>query len=101
MADPPYMKMFTDEVAAFKDRVMKRAVQKHQQYFQQQEEKERTERIKQSPGGVDPQEVYDALPTEVANNMDRGVFAYHLQRCIDAGLWIPNSNKAQGEEMDS
>uniref|UniRef100_A0A1I8A624 CDC37_C domain-containing protein n=1 Tax=Steinernema glaseri TaxID=37863 RepID=A0A1I8A624_9BILA len=64
MADPSYMKMFMDEVAAFKGREVGKL-------------------------------------QEVANNMDREVFAYDLQRCIDAGLWIPNAIEAQGEEMDA
>lgn len=24
--------------------------------------------------------------------MDREVFEHHMQRCIDAGLWVPNAN---------
>ncbi|KAK0409523.1 hypothetical protein QR680_004595 [Steinernema hermaphroditum] len=116
LADPSYMKMFHDEVAAFKDRIMKRAVQKRQEYYSQQEEKDRQERIENSPGGVDPQEVYDSLPVEmrdafdsreitklqeVANKMDREVFSYHLQRCIDSGLWIPDANAAQENETEA
>ena len=29
---------------------------------------------------------------EVALQMDREVFGYHLQRCIDSGLWVPDAN---------
>lgn len=28
------------------------------------------------------------------------VFAYHLQRCIDSGLWIPNANAGSDEEAE-
>ncbi|TKR70394.1 hypothetical protein L596_022428 [Steinernema carpocapsae] len=119
MADPSYMKMFHDEVASFKDRIMKRAIQKKQEYLAEAEAKEREERIAQSPGGVDPQEVYDALPDEmreafdsrevsrlqeVAERMDREVFAYHLDRCIKSGLWLPNANtgaEEEGEDNDN
>lgn len=31
----------------------------------------------------------------VAATMDREVFAYHLQRCIDSGLWIPNVSESK------
>ena len=35
---------------------------------------------------------------QVAESMDREVFDYHLQRCIDSGLWIPNA-KEHEEKM--
>lgn len=35
---------------------------------------------------------------QVAESMDREVFNYHLQRCIDSGLWIPNA-KEHEEKM--
>lgn len=34
---------------------------------------------------------------KVAEKMDREVFSYHLQRCIDSGLWIPDANAAKEE----
>lgn len=34
----------------------------------------------------------------VAERMDSEVFQYHLQRCIDSGLWIPDANKREEEE---
>lgn len=43
----------------------------------------------------DSQEV--ARLQEVAQKMDREVFGYHLQRCIDSGLWIPDANAAKEE----
>ena len=38
----------------------------------------------------DSQEV--ARLQQVALQMDREVFQFHLQRCIDSGLWIPDAN---------
>ena len=41
---------------------------------------------------------------EVAASMDREVFQYHMQRCIDSGLWVPNAKKDSpdaGEEVES
>lgn len=37
---------------------------------------------------------------EVAEKMDREVFTYHLQRCIDSGLWIPDANTAKEESIN-
>ncbi|KAK5975271.1 hypothetical protein GCK32_008757 [Trichostrongylus colubriformis] len=34
---------------------------------------------------------------EVALTMDREVFSYHFQRCIESGLWVPNANADEGE----
>jgi hypothetical protein len=33
----------------------------------------------------------------IAETMDAEVFQYHLKRCIDSGLWIPNAK--EHEEM--
>ncbi|KAK6047399.1 Cdc37 protein [Cooperia oncophora] len=33
---------------------------------------------------------------EVALTMDREVFAYHFQRCIESGLWVPNAKSRRG-----
>lgn len=37
---------------------------------------------------------------EVAEKMDREVFTYHLQRCIDSGLWIPDANTTKEESVN-
>lgn len=37
---------------------------------------------------------------EVAEKMDREVFTYHLQRCIDSGLWIPDANSVKEESVN-
>jgi cell division cycle protein 37 len=57
---------------------------------------------RKGPGGLDPVEVFESLPTEmqecfksgdvemlkqVASSMDTAVFEQHFQRCIDSGLW--------------
>ncbi|VDM83197.1 unnamed protein product, partial [Strongylus vulgaris] len=70
-------------------------------------------RIAAAPGHLDPQEVYESLPEEmraafdsqdvsrlqeVALSMDREVFSYHFQRCIDSGLWVPNASAEEGEQ---
>ncbi|KJH40708.1 Cdc37 protein [Dictyocaulus viviparus] len=72
-------------------------------------------RIAAAPGGLDPQEVYESLPEEmraafesqevsklqeVAVTMDREVFAYHFQRCIDSGLWVPGPSGEECGKVD-
>lgn len=70
--------------------------------------------MKASPGGLDPQEVLESLPEEiktafesqsvdalqaVASKMDQEVFLHHLNRCIDSGLWLPNKEDVESDEM--
>uniref|UniRef100_A0A914ZYM4 Hsp90 chaperone protein kinase-targeting subunit n=1 Tax=Parascaris univalens TaxID=6257 RepID=A0A914ZYM4_PARUN len=110
-ADPSYMVMFREEVEAFKDRLRKRGKDKRDAAVAEQEADEKAKRIAASPGGLDPQEVFDGLPQEmkeafaskeverlqaVAEKMDHEVFLYHLHRCIDSGLWIPDAKAAEG-----
>ncbi|MCP9262325.1 Hsp90 co-chaperone Cdc37 [Dirofilaria immitis] len=114
-ADPSYAKMFRQEVDAFCDRLRKRGKDKRDAAIAEYEAEEKAKRIATSPGGLDPQEVYESLPEdmraafdsqevarlqEVAEKMDREVFTYHLQRCIDSGLWIPDANAAKEENIN-
>jgi len=108
LADPSYMKMYFDEVDAFKGRLRKRAKDKRDAAINEYEAEERAKRIAESPGGLDPQVVLESLPEamqeafrtqsiermyEVAEKMDAEVFQHHLQRCVDSGLWIPNAKE--------
>lgn len=61
-ADDSYMKMYHDEVDAFKERLTKRAKEKRDAAFAEAEAEERARRIEESPGGMDPQEVFESLP---------------------------------------
>lgn len=111
-ADPQYLKLYTDEVAAFEERLIRRAKEKRDAALAEYEAEEKEKRIAAAPGGLDPQEVYESLPEEmraafdsqevsklqeVAMTMDREVFSYHFQRCIDSGLWVPGPS-GDGEE---
>uniref|UniRef100_A0A0N5AHJ4 Hsp90 chaperone protein kinase-targeting subunit n=1 Tax=Syphacia muris TaxID=451379 RepID=A0A0N5AHJ4_9BILA len=106
-AELTHMKAFEDEVNGLCDRLRKRGKDKRDAAIAEYEAEEKAKRIAASPGGLDPQEVYESLPEDmraafdsqevarlqqVALQMDHEVFQYHLQRCIDSGLWIPDAN---------
>lgn len=72
------------------------------------EEEERKKRL--GPGGLDPVEVYESLPEELQkcfdvkdvqmlqdaiSKMDPTDAKYHMQRCIDSGLWVPTPSPAR------
>jgi cell division cycle protein 37 len=61
-AEEVYMKMYTDEVDAFKQRLRKRAKDKREETLNELELEEKTKRIEASPGGLDPLEVFETLP---------------------------------------
>ena len=127
-ADPEYKKAFDDELAAFKLRIRNRAKEKVEEQMEElrkEEEKERLERL--GPGGLDPAEVFEALPKEMQECFEsqdiaklQAVIAamkpedarYHMKRCVDSGLWKPaaddpNTNPEDGfkrqpvEEQDN
>ncbi|XP_074059460.1 hsp90 co-chaperone Cdc37 [Macrotis lagotis] len=110
-ADQQYMEGFTDELESFKERVRGRAKVRIEKAMKEYEEEERKKRL--GPGGLDPVEVYEALPVELQkcfdikdvqmlqdtiSKMDPTEAKYHMQRCIDSGLWVPNAKAAGGQE---
>lgn len=109
-ADQQYMEGFNDELEAFKERVRGRAKARVERALREYEEEERQKRL--GPGGLDPVEVYESLPPELQKcfdvkdvqllqdtigRMDPTEAKYHMQRCIDSGLWVPNA-KGGGEK---
>ncbi len=36
--------------------------------------------------------IFNSIPQPV---QDAEVFSYHLQRCINSGLWLPNAKEAE------
>merc|ERR1712134_125444 len=90
--NPEYNAAFEDELKAFRKRVKGRA---------------------ESPGGLDPQEVFESLPPEwqecfekrdiplleaAVQKMDPADAKHHLDRCIKSGLWCPGGNEEEEEQ---
>lgn len=110
-AEPEYMAAFNDELNGFKDRIKKRAEEKIKQAMAEVEEEERQARL--GPGGLDPVEVFESLPKEmqecfeardlpklqtVVSEMDEETARYHMKRCVDSGLWVPDASTLQSTE---
>lgn len=108
--DEEYMKGFNDELSAFIGRVKERAQARIDKAMKEYEEEERQKRL--GPGGLDPVEVMESLPKELQTcfetkdiQMLQDVFGampdeearYHLKRCVDSGLWVPDANKANAD----
>ncbi|RVE69672.1 hypothetical protein OJAV_G00080350 [Oryzias javanicus] len=112
-ADQQYQDAFNDELEAFKERVKGRAKIRIEKALKEYEEEERQKRL--GPGGLDPVEVYESLPAEmqkcfdekdismlqeVISKMDPTEAKLHMKRCIDSGLWVPNSKSDDGEDKE-
>ncbi|XP_047658927.1 hsp90 co-chaperone Cdc37 isoform X1 [Tachysurus fulvidraco] len=112
-ADQQYQDAFNDELASFKERVRGRAKVRIEKAMKEYEEEERKKRL--GPGGLDPVEVYDTLPQEMQkcfddkdiqmlqdaiSKMDPTEAKYHMKRCIDSGLWVPNSQPDDDREKE-
>ncbi|KAM8974180.1 hsp90 co-chaperone Cdc37 [Pelodytes ibericus] len=103
-ADQQYMDAFNDELDSFKGRVKERAKVRIEKALKEYEEEERKKRL--GPGGLDPVEVYETLPSELQkcfdskdiqllqdtiSKMDPTEARYYMKQCVDSGLWVPNS----------
>lgn len=107
-ADQQYLDAFEDEIDAFKNRIRERAKVRIEAAMKQVEEEERKARL--GPGGLDPLEVLESLPPElkecfevqdvnklqdVLTAMNEHDAKYHLKRCIDSGLWVPDAKSRE------
>lgn len=112
-ADQQYQDAFNDELESFKERVRGRAKIRIEKAMKEYEEEERQKRL--GPGGLDPVEVYDSLPVEmqkcfdekdiqmlqeVISKMDPTEAKIHMKRCIESGLWVPNSRTDDDGEKE-
>ncbi|VDP49617.1 unnamed protein product, partial [Schistosoma margrebowiei] len=59
--EPEYQKAFNDELSAFRERIRARAKVRLEEAMMQIEEEEKQKRL--GPGGLDPVEVFESLPT--------------------------------------
>nr|CAI5820390.1 unnamed protein product [Callosobruchus analis] len=111
IAEPEYKKSFEDELEQFKQRIRKRAAEKIEEALKELEEEEKQKRL--GPGGLDPVEVFESLPDELKKcfesqdiqllqdtiaKMDEQDAKYHMKRCVDSGLWVPDANKKSSDE---
>lgn len=114
MADQQYKDAFEDELNGFKERVHLRAQEKMEEAVKEIEEKERQERL--GPGGLDPVEVFETLPEslqkcfesrdlemlkEVIATIPEEEARYHMKRCVDSGLWVPDAKATEGGAQEA
>ncbi|XP_065061951.1 hsp90 co-chaperone Cdc37-like [Rhopilema esculentum] len=111
-SDDSYMDGFQDELKSFIKRVKERAQARIEKALEEYEAEEKQKRL--GPGGLDPVEVFETLPKklqdcfesknvqmlqDVLTSMPEDEAKYHLKRCIDSGLWVPDAKKAEQDAM--
>jgi len=107
-AEAEYKQVFSDELESFKTRIKNRAKEKLEEAYREIEEEEKAARL--GPGGLDPLEVIETLPQvlkdcfesqsidqlkDVIANMDKEEATYHMKRCVDSGLWVPEAGASK------
>ncbi|XP_026214898.1 hsp90 co-chaperone Cdc37 isoform X1 [Anabas testudineus] len=112
-ADKPYRDAFDHELELLKERIRSGAQIRLESAMKELEEQERQKRL--GPGGLDPVEVYESLPKELQRSFDEKNIQmlqeaistldpeegkFHLKRCIDSGLWVPDSGESDGDDDD-
>ncbi|XP_055364899.1 hsp90 co-chaperone Cdc37 isoform X2 [Betta splendens] len=113
MADKAYRDAFDQELELLRERVRSCAQARVEEAAKELEEEERQRRL--GPGGLDPVEVYESLPEELQrsfdkkniqmlqeaiNKLDPEEGKYHFKRCIDSGLWVPDSGEHNDDDDD-
>lgn len=112
-ADKEYIDAFNDELESFKQRIRERAQKRIDEAMKEVEEEERQKRL--GPGGLDPMEVFESLPEALQKcfesrdvellqktiaEMDEEEARYHMKRCVDSGLWVPDAKSAANQNDD-
>merc|ERR1711972_136954 len=97
------MESFQESVDTFVKRIEKRAVEKKKEMDAEAQAEEEADA---GPGGLSPQEVFRTLPGEMQEafrtkdmaRLHRAVESlseedakYHMKRCEDSGLWVPQA----------
>ncbi|KAJ8315268.1 hypothetical protein KUTeg_007418 [Tegillarca granosa] len=113
VGEKQYMDAFNDELESFKGRIRARAKEKIEEAMKEYEEEERQKRL--GPGGLDPVEVFESLPPVLQEcfekkdipmlqkaimELSREDAEYHLKRCIDSGLWVPDAKKDSDNQQE-
>ncbi|GFN77833.1 hsp90 co-chaperone cdc37-like [Plakobranchus ocellatus] len=111
LGEKQYTDAFNDELEAFRARIQARAKARIEEAVKEYEEEERKKRL--GPGGLDPVEVMESLPEKLqkcfesqdiallqqtVSEMPQEEAAYHIQRCIDSGLWVPGGAEEKSGE---
>lgn len=106
-----FQALIEDELVEFRKRVNKAAEMRIEKALEEQE-KDPQKLI--GPGGLDAQEVFESLPAELQKcfetrdpemlretlaGMEKEDAEYHMQRCVDAGLWTPNRVVDEDEQL--
>ena len=106
-AEKQYTDSFEDELKSFVERVKGRARIRIEEAIKKAEEEERQKRL--GPGGLDPAEVMESLPTDLRQcfeernipklqetllRMSKEDAAYHMKRCVDSGLWVADAKSS-------
>ncbi|XP_065912775.1 hsp90 co-chaperone Cdc37-like [Dysidea avara] len=106
-AEKQYIEAFEDELSSFLLRIRQRAQVRIENAMKEAEEEERKKRL--GPGGLDPLEVLETLPPDlkecfetqsvsklqsVLDALGKEQASYHMQRCVDSGLWVPDAKGA-------
>ncbi|XP_014676648.1 PREDICTED: hsp90 co-chaperone Cdc37-like [Priapulus caudatus] len=104
-ADKVYLDAFEDELRLFKGRVKERAEARIERAMKEYEEEEKQKRL--GPGGLDPVEVFESLPQILKScfetqdipllqktllELPESDARYHMKRCVDSGLWVPEAS---------
>lgn len=94
-----YLNAFIKAVDEFHDRIKQRAIVKRKEMDEESRNQKQL-----GPGGLDPVEVFESLPTalqdafnsqdisklqQVLASMDVNEAKTHMKRCVDSGLWVP------------
>lgn len=102
--------LVADELVDFRGRVQKAADMRLERAIKEQEEKPQS---LLGPGGLNAQEVFESLPQKLQDafvkrddqllqaaldELEPSVAKYHMERCIDSGLWVPKGGKTSLDE---
>ncbi|ETO14471.1 hypothetical protein RFI_22900 [Reticulomyxa filosa] len=110
------LEKYRKELAKQQSELMQRIEIRRIERLREMEEQMEVEKAPVGPGGLDPTEVLNSLPKslqeafmtqdvdklkEVIAQMDQNEAAYHMKRCVDAGLWVENIGDENVDDVNN
>jgi len=116
LKNPETSRLHYEQIEKQIPEIMEKIAVRRKERLAERKKQEEEEKAPLGPGGLDPEEVLNSLPKELQECfMSKDVqklqeflekmapedAEYHMKRCVDSGLWVPNANQEEVNQEEA